>query len=82
MNGTDKQIEWAENIIAEWNISFARIIEAAKARVECNTMPANWVDQAQSRIATLTKASDVIDMKKRSNVPALVEQQINATWKA
>jgi hypothetical protein len=89
MNGSDKQIEWAESIITEWDASFDHIIAEAKARVERNTMPANWishvtavVEQAKTRIATLTKASDVIDMKKRSNVPALVKQQTIATWNA
>jgi glutathionyl-hydroquinone reductase len=89
LTGSEKQISWAETIITEWNESFGRILQYAKDRVGRQTMPAAWsahtetvVNQAKSKIATLTKASDIINLKKRSNVPAIVEQQIAATWKA
>jgi len=89
LTGSEKQVVWAQNIVTEWDASFARMISDAKSRVEHATMPANWldhvtaiVDQTKARIATLTKASDIIDMKQRSNAPAMVEKQIAVTWKA
>ena len=89
ITGSEKQVAWAQSIVAEWDASFARIVTEAEARVANATMPASWsdhvtttVNQVKSRIATLTKASDIIGMKQKSNVPALVEKQIVATWQA
>jgi hypothetical protein len=89
VTGSEKQVRWAQSIVAEWNASFARIVTEAETRVANGTMPAIWgdhvtttVNHVKSRIAILKKASDIIDMKQRSNVPALVEKQIADTWKA
>lgn len=89
MNGTDKQIEWAERIVTEWNAGFDRIISKAKGRVERNTMPATWTDHvtgivehARKQIATLTDAAKIIDMKKQINMIGATENQIVKTWKA
>jgi hypothetical protein len=44
MKGSEKQIEWAKNIVDGWVAGINKIIEEANDRVANNSMPQAWAD--------------------------------------
>lgn len=56
MKGSDKQIEWAKNIVGGWCKQIDDLVEEARARVEDRkNMPQVWLDIAK-RVAENAKS--------------------------
>ncbi len=69
-NGSQKQIDYANKIIATWTIQVNNVVDDAKDRVSRNTMPQQWLDTVQAsadafftKLNATTQASRIIDAR-------------------
>jgi len=70
MKGTERQIAWADTIIANWDHQIDDVLATAKARVENKSMPELWLNIVtashevyKARLNSINDASKVIAMK-------------------
>lgn len=89
MNGTEKQIGWAEKIKAEWVTGLNRLLSAATARVANGSMPETWLEATESGInkamGIINKCDDagrIIAMHKESDMVSRVSKLIIKDWEA
>ena len=73
MNGTEKQIEWAEAIIAGWQNAVEKEVNEAALRVESGSMPVKWLECVKSASSKVLssfedcgEASEIINGRKTS----------------
>ena len=70
MNGSAKQIEWAESIQAKWISQINDVINEASRRVNDGSMPKNWLEIvkkhaniATNKVESAKSASSVINQR-------------------
>ena len=82
MQGSERQIEWAENILAGWEREFETIINEARTRVENESMPQRWLDVNINGIDNVKNtlrskdAKTIINLSQKKNVINMVKQAI------
>ena len=88
MKGTQKQTEWANNIITDWNLKLDNLIVDAKHRVNDNSMPSAWLDvtvkgvsRAKDMLIKASTASSIIDLSKKGSFVDRVNQLIINDYK-
>lgn len=82
MNGSEKQIKWASEIVQDWIRKIDLFAEEAQARIANGSMPQIWLDtvlsvseEGKNRINAIDDASWII-VNKSLDMPKMVWDQI------
>jgi len=87
LKGSEKQIEWAENIRDKWIDQINEIISISQNRVDRCSMPQKWVDHVKKEAKTFlkgienaSKSGDFINAREK-DLGMILEAKAIKTYK-